>query len=123
MWLKSDNRAQAETELAIATLEHVAEPGTLGLTYVRSLNVNERFATPAQLERDGMDTVSLRGVGSLGVENLNLSFEYATQDRSSGRENAWYMEEAGPSPICRGPRPPPIATAASPKPSIRFSTV
>jgi hypothetical protein len=92
MWLKSDNRAQAETELAIATLEHVAEPGTLGLTYVRSLNVNERFATPAQLERDGMDTVSLRGVGSLGVENLNLSFEYATQDRSSGRENAWYME-------------------------------
>lgn len=91
-WLKSDNRAQAETEMAIATLEHVAEPGTLGLTYIRGLDVNERFATPAQLERDDMDTVSLRGTGSLGVENLNLSFEYATQDRSSGRENAWYLE-------------------------------
>ncbi len=91
-WLKSDNRAQAETELAVATLEHVAEPGTLGLTYIRGLDVNERFATPAQLERDGMDTISLRGVGSLGVENLNLSAEYATQDRSSGRENAWYLE-------------------------------
>lgn len=91
-WLKSDSRAQAETEMAIATLEHVAEAGTLGLTYIRGLDVNERFATPAQLERDGMDTVSLRGVGSLGVENLNLSFEYATQDRSSGRENAWYLE-------------------------------
>lgn len=92
MWLKSDNCAQAETELAIATLEHVAEPGTLGLTYIRGLDVNERFATSAQIERDGMDTVSLRGTGSLGVENLNLSFEYATQDRRSGRENAWYLE-------------------------------
>lgn len=92
MWLKSDNRAQAETELAIATLEHVAEPGTLGLTWIRGLDVNERFASPAQAERDGMDTVSLRGAGGLGVENLNLAFEYATQDRSSGRENAWYLE-------------------------------
>lgn len=92
MWLKSDNRAQAETELAIATLEHIAEPGTLGLTYIRGLDVNERFATSAQIERDGMDTVSLRGTGSLGVENLNLSFEYVTQDRRSGRENAWYLE-------------------------------
>lgn len=92
MWLKSDNRAQADTEMAVATLEHVGEPGTLGLTYIRGLDVNERFATPAQLERDGMDTVSLRGVGSLGVKNLNLAFEYATEDRSSGRENAWYLE-------------------------------
>jgi len=92
MWLKSDNRAQAETELAIATLEHVAEPGTLGLTWIRGLDVNERFASQAQAERDGMDTVSLRGTGGLGVENLNLAFEYATQERSSGRENAWYLE-------------------------------
>lgn len=29
-----------------------------------------------------------------GVENLNLAFEYATQDRDSGRENAWYLEGA-----------------------------
>ena len=56
------------------------------------MDVNERYATPAQLERDGMNVVSIRGVGSLGVEPLNLSFEYATQDRSSGRENAWYLE-------------------------------
>lgn len=94
MWLKSDNRAQAETELAIATLEHVAEPGTLGLTWIRGLDVNEHFASAAQAERDGMDTVSLRGAGGLGVDNLNLAFEYATQDRTSGRENAWYVEGA-----------------------------
>lgn len=92
MYLASDNHAQADTELAVATLEHVTEPGTLGLTYIHGLDVNERFATPAQLERDGMDTISLRGSGSLGVKNLNLAFEYATQDRSSGRENAWYLE-------------------------------
>jgi len=92
MYLASDNHAQADTKLAIATLEHVTEPGTLGLTYIHGLDVNERFATPAQLERDGMDTVSIRGTGSLGVKNLNLAFEYATEDRSSGRENAWYLE-------------------------------
>lgn len=92
MWLGSDNRAQADTKLAVATLEHVADEGTLGLTYIKGLDVDERFATPFQLERDGMKTVSLRGAGSLGVTNLNLAFEYATQDRDSGRENAWYLE-------------------------------
>ncbi|UVL43853.1 alginate export family protein [Pseudomonas moraviensis] len=92
MWLGSDNRAQAETKLAVATLENVADEGTLGLTYIKGLDVNERFATPFQSERDGMQTVSLRGAGSLGIENLNLAVEYATQDRDSGRENAWYME-------------------------------
>lgn len=92
MWLASDNRAQADTKLAVATLEHVADEGTLGLTYIKGLDVDERFATPFQLERDDMQTVSLRGAGSLGVKNLNLAFEYATQDRDSGRENAWYLE-------------------------------
>lgn len=91
-WIKSDNRAQAETELGIATLEHVNELGTVGITYIRGLDVNERYATPSQLERDGMNVASIRGVGSLGIEQLHLSFEYATQDRSSGRENAWYLE-------------------------------
>ena len=94
VWLKSDNRAQAETELAAATLEHVGTAGTLGLTWIHGLDVNERFATAAQLERKDMDTVSVRGSGGLGVENLNLAFEYATQDRDSGRENAWYLEGA-----------------------------
>lgn len=92
MWLASDNRAQAETELAVATMEHVADEGTLGLTYIRGLDVNKRFASPFQLERDGMETVSIRGTGSLGIEDLNLAFEYATQDKDSGIENAWYLE-------------------------------
>ena len=94
MWMKSDNRAQANTELAAATLEYVAAPGTLGLTYIHGIDVDEEWASPFLAERDGMDVVSLRGTGNAGIENLNLSFEYAYQDKDSGNENAWYGEAA-----------------------------
>lgn len=95
MWLKSDNHFQAETELAIANLEHVDERGSVGLSWIRSLDVNQRYAEILGLqERDDMDTLSLRGRGSLGVENLELAGEYVTQDKRSGRENAWYLESA-----------------------------
>ncbi len=95
MWLKSDNRFQAETELAIANLEHVGDLGTLGISWIRGLDVSQRYAEIIGLqERDGMDTVSLRGRGGLGVENLELAGEYVTQDKHSGRESAWYMEGA-----------------------------
>ncbi|MDX1369291.1 hypothetical protein [Pseudomonas sp.] len=93
IWLKSDNPAQAETELAIGNLEHVAEFGTLGLSWIHGLDVNQRFAQILGLEqRDGMDTVSLRGRSGLGVDNLELAGEYVTQDKDSGRESAWYLE-------------------------------
>jgi hypothetical protein len=93
MWLKSDNRAQAKTELYVGTLEHVADAGTVGLTFIRTRDVDERYASPAQLEREGMKTYSLRGAGSAGVENLSLSGEYAFQDRDQGNdEKAWYLE-------------------------------
>ncbi|KFX68939.1 hypothetical protein TMS3_0115755 [Pseudomonas taeanensis MS-3] len=95
MWLKSDNRFQAETELAVANLEQVGELGTLGISWIRGLDVNQRFAEIIGLqERDGMDTVSLRGRGGLGVENLELAGEYVTQNKHSGRENAWFLESA-----------------------------
>ncbi|KIL02725.1 hypothetical protein QX25_20650 [Stutzerimonas stutzeri] len=93
MWLKSDNPAQAEAELAVLNLEHVAEAGTLGVSWIRGLDVEQRYAEILGLEqRDGMDTLSLRGRGNLGVENLQLAAEYVTQDKSEGRENAWYLE-------------------------------
>ena len=38
-----------------------------------------------------MDTVSLRGRGNLGVKDLELAAEYVTQDRTGGREDAWYL--------------------------------
>ncbi|WP_225790701.1 alginate export family protein [Pseudomonas sp. Marseille-P8916] len=93
MWLKSDNHYQADTSLAVANLEHVNDTGTLGLSWIRGLDVDQRYARIMGLEhRDGMDTVSLRGRGSLGVEHLEVAAEYVTQDRSGGRENAWYLE-------------------------------
>ena len=93
MWLKSDNRAQAKTELYVGTLEHVADAGTVGLTYIRTRDVDERYASPSQLQRKGMETYSLRAAGNAGVENLSLSGEYAWQDRDQGAdEKAWYLE-------------------------------
>lgn len=93
IWLKSDNPAQAETELAIGNLEHVDEFGTLGLSWIHGLDVNQRFAQILGREqRDGMDTVSLRGRGGLGVEHLELAGEYVTQENDRGRESAWYLE-------------------------------
>ena len=93
MWLKSDNRGQAKTEMYVATLEHVAEPGTVGLTYINTIDVDEKYASPTQLERDGMKTYSLRAAGNAGVENLFLSGEYAKQDKPhTATEDAWYLE-------------------------------
>ncbi|WP_264313683.1 alginate export family protein [Pseudomonas putida] len=93
MWLQSDNRAQANTELHVATLEHVADAGTVGLTYIGTTHVDEQYASPLQLERDGMKTYSLRGQGNAGVDNLFLSGEYAKQDKPhTATEDAWYLE-------------------------------
>jgi hypothetical protein len=93
MWLKSDNRAQAKTEMLVGNLEHVSEAGTLGLTAIDIRNIDEEFASPFQAERDGMKTYSVRGQGNAGVENLFLSGEYAWQDKQDvDDENAWYLE-------------------------------
>ncbi|WP_259754749.1 alginate export family protein [Pseudomonas sp. GCEP-101] len=98
MRLKSDNRAQAKSELYVATLEHVAQAGTVGLTYIDVNDIDEQYASPAQLARQDMKTYSLRGTGNAGVENLFLSGEYAWQDKrhtdngASSDENAWYLE-------------------------------
>ena len=93
MWLKSDNRAQAKTEMVVGNLEHVSEAGTLGLTAIDISDVDEEFASPFQAERDGMKTYSVRGQGNAGVENLFLSGEYAWQDKKNvDDENAWYLE-------------------------------
>lgn len=93
MWLKSDNPAQADTELAVTNIEHVSEPGTLGLTWIRTTDVDELDAEIMGLQqRDDMNTISFRAAGSAGIENLNLMFEYAKQDRDNDDEHAWYLE-------------------------------
>ncbi|MDH1109784.1 alginate export family protein [Pseudomonas otitidis] len=92
VWLKSDNRAQAETELAAGTLDYTGQAGTLGLTWVHGLDVTDRWASDFQKQREGMDIVSLRGEGDAGIEHAHFAFEYAWQDKDAGREKAWYAE-------------------------------
>lgn len=92
MWIKSDNRAQANTEMAAGTLDYTAAPGTLGLTYVHGISVDSRYANDLQKERAGMNIYSLRGAGNAGIENAHFGFEYAWQDKDSGPEKAWYTE-------------------------------
>jgi len=92
LWLKSDNRAQAETELAAGTRDYTTAAGTLGLTWVHGLGVTEQWASEFQRQRDGMDTYSLRGEGNAGIDNASFAFEYAWQDKQAGPEKAWYAE-------------------------------
>nr|WP_110971228.1 hypothetical protein [Pseudomonas huaxiensis] len=92
LWLKSDNRAQAETELAAGTLDYTTDAGTLGLTWVHGLDVTDQWASDFQKERENMDVYSVRGEGSAGIENASFAFEYAWQDKDAGPEKAWYGE-------------------------------
>ncbi len=92
LWLKSDNRVQAETELAAGTLDYTAQPGTIGLTWIHGIDVSDRWASDFQRQRQGMNIYSVRGEGDAGIENVSLAFEYAWQDKDTGPENAWYGE-------------------------------
>ncbi|WP_185021889.1 hypothetical protein [Pseudomonas poae] len=92
LWLKSDNRVQAETELAAGTLDYTAAPGTLGLTWIHGLDVNDQWASDFQRQRKGMNVYSVRGEGDAGIRNVSLAFEYAWQDKDTGPEKAWYGE-------------------------------
>ncbi|QXI30541.1 hypothetical protein [Pseudomonas vanderleydeniana] len=92
MWIKSDNRAQAKTEMAAGTLEYTADPGTLGLTYIHGISVDDRYASDFQKQREGMNIYSLRGAGNAGIEHAHFGFEYAWQDKDAGAQKAWYTE-------------------------------
>lgn len=95
-WLKSDNQYQQNAELTGVNLEYVDEAkGTLGLTYMKATDVDVGAGLALFDNRDGMDVVSLRGQGSMGVENLFLSFEYVSEtggDQVEKDANAWYVE-------------------------------
>ncbi len=96
-WLQSGNPYQQDTELAGVNLEYVSEThGTLGLSWMKVLDVDQGAGLGIFDRRDGMDITSVRGQGSLGVDNLLLSFEYV--DQRGGRTavkndaDAWYVE-------------------------------
>lgn len=95
-WLSSDNRAQAEMELAGINAEYVGQKGTFGLAYIEGLDVDDTYApVTGYLSRDGQQTTSLRYQGNAGVEALFLSAEFVNQKpgaRSGKDANAWYAE-------------------------------
>lgn len=93
MWLKSDNRLQAKTELAAGTLDYTGAAGTVGLTYIRVLGIDERYAIDHfRLDRRDMKVYSLRAEGSAGIKDADFAFEYARQDKRTGQERGWYAE-------------------------------
>lgn len=92
MWLKSDNRAQASPETAVATLENVSEKGTIGLTAVKVLDTDREFADILYPERKDMKIYSIRAKGDAGVPGLFLAGEYAKEKKTTTDENAWYLE-------------------------------
>ncbi|WP_175716713.1 alginate export family protein [Burkholderia anthina] len=93
IWLKSNNHLQADTELAVGTLDYTAQHGTLGLTFIHGISVDKRYiSTPSRLDRPGMNTYTVRGEGDAGIPNTNFAFEYAYQTKRSGNDNGWYAE-------------------------------
>ncbi|MDI6934925.1 hypothetical protein QMN21_25495 [Serratia sp. Se-PFBMAAmG] len=93
LWLKSDNPFRSKMELGAATLEHVGPSTTVGLTAVKVLDIDERYAlSAAQRDRDDLRTWSLRGKTDAGIDGLFLSAEHAWQEKRSGDESAWYAE-------------------------------
>lgn len=91
MWIESDNHAQQDAEMAVGTLEHVSELGTVGANYIEVLDTSKKWDNPDDL-RDDTKTTSLRYEGDGGISDLYLAGEYAWQDRDQGDEDAWYVE-------------------------------
>ncbi|MBD3641449.1 MAG: hypothetical protein HUJ18_10700 [Marinobacter sp.] len=95
-WLASDNKAQAEMELAGVNAEYVIPEGTFGLAYIEGLDVDDTFAPILGYgSRDGQQTTSVRYQGNAGIENLFLSGEFVNQEAGEGSDEnarAWYAE-------------------------------
>lgn len=92
IWLKSDNPGQSKTEVAAATIDYTTPIGSIGSTYVRGLDVEERYAFGDRLERKGMNIYSLRGQGNAGIENADFAFEVARQEKRSGSQRAMFFD-------------------------------
>ncbi|OKO32423.1 hypothetical protein [Acinetobacter baumannii] len=71
---KSNNAIQAYSKFYAATLDYTdTKKGTLGFTYLHNESIDQAFAKQVSSilsDREGMNVYSLRGLGSLGIENL-----------------------------------------------------
>lgn len=93
MWLKSDNRAQAEPETFVGTLENIDANRTIGLTAVKVLDTDAEFGKILYPDRKNMEIYSIRAKGNAGVPGLFLAGEYADEKKKTASdESAWYLE-------------------------------
>ncbi|MBU0376087.1 hypothetical protein KN516_22160, partial [Acinetobacter baumannii] len=76
---KSNNAIQAYSKFYAATLDYTdTKKGTLGFTYLHNESIDQAFAKQVSSilsDREGMNVYSLRGLGSLGIENTLFGFE------------------------------------------------
>lgn len=96
-WLESGNPYQQDTRLGGINVEYVDDRrGTLGLSWMKVLDVERGKGLGIFDQRDGMRITSVRGQGSLGVEPLFLSFEYVDQRGGEtavkNKADGWYVE-------------------------------
>ena len=100
-FLGSENEIQADTDLVGVNAEYVdPDLGTLGAYYMRIFDVDERVLGGFRNNRDNLNTISVRGQGSLGIENAFFSTEATLQrgdpDAGTGTSDveahAWYVE-------------------------------
>lgn len=96
-WLKSNNPYQQDSRLGGVNVEYVDDArGTLGLSWMKVLDVKRGKGLGIFDQRDGMRITSVRGQGSLGVEPLFLAFEYVDQRGGKtavkNKANGWYVE-------------------------------
>lgn len=96
-WLKSNNRYQQDTRLGGLNVEYVDDArGTLGLSWMKVLDVKRGKGLGIFDQRDGMRITSIRGQGSLGVDELFLAFEYVDQRGGKtavkNKADGWYVE-------------------------------
>lgn len=103
-WLKSDNLAQAETELAAATLDYAGEAGLIGLTWVHGLDVNREWADDFLEQRDGMNVYSLRGKATPVSRMPTSPSSMPGRTRMPARKPPGTLRPATPSPTPHGRR-------------------
>ncbi|WP_028696313.1 hypothetical protein [Pseudomonas cremoricolorata] len=92
IWLKSDNPGQSKTEMAVATVDYSTPIGSLGSTYVRGLDVDQRYVFGDRGERKGMNIYSIRGQGNAGIDNADFAFEVARQEKRSGSQRGMFFD-------------------------------
>ncbi|WP_435100727.1 alginate export family protein [Arhodomonas sp. AD133] len=100
-YLASDNAVQGDTEIAGVNVEYGNDRlGTLAATYLRVVDVDDEVLGGLQAHREDLNTLSVRGNGSLGLDDTTFAFEATMQRGDPGiaggdadvRAHAWYVE-------------------------------